>query len=527
MCGVSFEKIPVFEHDFAFHHGWGVEMGGVLYPISRDELYKVPLIKKIDDPLSWGSGYIIHVDLGDVDITASRESINWTCKSKECLSNKAKKLLDNIESMCRRDMMKHKTIWGKINAYAEFKKRHPFFKGTRTIMGLQGSIPNYTFWGDSEKVSIVTKGYTDSSKSVRTLLQNAQTSLSICKPDSSIEFAAVVETGKPTDGIRGYSSDKPDAIVVCVKNEDAVKLLRRLGAPIKDASEFDVYKKERAKCSTPRRDKGVNKKKADTIKGVRLFAGVGRATEAVPSSWIDTVLRAEGRKDPIYYVLRDAPAGKFVTNPDYSAVIAGDYAYKTWFDFFTYCGRFYVVSTKVIDRLKEEDVNNRLVDLEAYVNSRVRDKDSIYPRILRYKSLIKFKCSHVMSLTGNIINDYVLSLMPEGEHKALIKMVMSIKDDGPEKDYENVDELMFNSYGTDGEANRVAREAWSAYVDTLTKYFPLLSDARGREMSDKEKDHALKYCKMAKAEALAERRKQKSAECGVNKNKENKENNKN
>lgn len=507
---VNFNAIPDFTNDFALYHHWGVEMGGVLYSISRADLDQVRLLRKLDGPLSYGQGYIIHVELGDVDITASRETINWTAKSKECIDRKAKYLMDTAEAMCRREMMKVKTLWAKLDAYAKFLRNHPFLSKIRSIRDIAGRLPSSGVWNNSDMVSIVYKGYSNGTKSIRNLLENAQERLTICSPNSNIKFVDITEDKRPTDGIRGYSARNLDDILVCVKAEDMLKFLKRLGAPIKTAAEFEAYKPVRTPKPKSPKTKGSSADRVQILRGVRIFSGLDKAPNAVPSDWVDTTLKGNA-ESKIYYVLRDTPHSKFSVD-DLWCNIFNDDSCNSWYSFFTEaCFRFYVISPKVLDKLKEEDVDNKLVDLKEELKRLHGNKSKVIVEYRKYATLHFMVQSYHSYLESNVINPYIIAAVESRELKQLLKEFVATNGENPTCPVGLAERAMFDTDSIERDERVRVRRLMDDYRGVLEKKFPLLAYSVQR-YTDKHKDHVLKYSKMVRKEMLADAKKAAKAE---------------
>lgn len=509
---INFAPIPKFDNDFALYNQWGVEMGGVLYPISRSDLDQVSLLRKLDGPLHGGQGYVIHVELGDVDITASRETINWTTKSKECLKRKAKYLMDNAELMCRREMMGVKTLWAKLDVYAQFLRRHPFLSKIRSISDIANRLPSRFIWDDSDKVSIVYKGYSNSTKAVKTLLESAQDKLTICSPCSNIKFVDITENKRPTDGIRGYSAKNTDYIIVCVKDEEVLKFLKRLKAPVRSASEFDVYKPVRTPKPKGQKTKTESTDRVSMLSGVRQFVGLGRAPKPVPAEWFNITINNPSYKE-IYYVLRDSPHSKFCV-PDMFDHICNDEDLVTWYTFFSsFGGYIYVISPKVIDKLKQEDSNHKLIDIEEKIKSVYKNKDALLREYRKYKVLFLLMSHYHEEVENNVVNQYVIAALKAPEHRELFKSLCALDKKYPQCPLGHIERTVFNISDMELELRRSIRSVVDSYQSVLSTYFPLLvgKDPTTRP-SDKAKDHVLQYCKMARKEMLADAKKAAKAE---------------
>lgn len=507
---VTFHGIPDFTNDFALFNYWGVEMGGVLYPISRNDLDQVSFLRKLDGPLHYGQGYIIHVELGDVDITASRETINWTTKSKECLGRKAKYLMDNAEAMCRREMMKVKTIWAKLDAYANFLRKHPFLSKIRSIRDIAGRLPSGSIWNNSDRVSIVHKGYSNGTKSIRNLLESAQDKLTICAPNSDIKFVDITECKRPTDGIRGYSTNNPDDILVCVKDEAMLKFLKRLGAPIKTAAELEAYKPVRTPRPKSPKTKGAAADRAQILRGVRRFNGLDKAPEAVPSDWVDTTLKGNA-ENKIYYVLRDTPHSKFVVDDPWCHIF-DDEACNNWYYFFTEASfRLYVISPKVLDKLRDEDVDNKLVDLLEEMKRIHGNKSKILDEYQKYGAMCSMATVYHHYLDSNVINPYIIEAVENKELKKLLKEFVATNGKRPLCPVGLLERTMFDTDSIERAVRVRIRSLMDDYRALLDRHFPLLSCIQHRD-TDKHKEHVLKYSKMVRKEMLADAKKAVKAE---------------
>lgn len=81
-----------------------VDIDCVRYSVSTDMI-------KNAVPLNWGSSVVFKIGVGDVDISASRESLAYTGKTIQFLSEKMNKLADDFNSLIQRTFLSEASRW--------------------------------------------------------------------------------------------------------------------------------------------------------------------------------------------------------------------------------------------------------------------------------------------------------------------------------------------------------------------------------------------------------------------------------
>lgn len=512
----EFDQIPEYEDGFAYNNkGWCVEMGGVLYTLKDAELYNSDSVKCIDRDLPYGHGYIIHVELGDIDITASRESVDWTPRSKETIERLAKGFLDLAATRCKQLMMDKKGVWDKLDAYRRFRKSHPFFRRFPSLEKVKNRIP--CIWTQRDKCSLVVGGTSVNSRSVIQRLINAQHDLTICSSDSGIVFVDTVGAKRSTPGIRSYSEDYDSKIIVCIKDSAVVDFLKRLGAPVRDVFYFDKWTPEKKPVvRTGRKTKTSEEKELEALmRGIRRFRGIDLAPEPLSHDALDYLDNDVKRR--CYYVLRDEPHRKFTVNR--GDHIADNQQLGTWCDLFTTVP-FIVVSPKVISKLEARDKYGQLVNLEEKALDIAKRCKSLVPIHKNARTVYTLYSQYGFAVRSGYVTEETIDGLPPDTKSLFNQMLKEHKEPTA---YDPIEKLVCLDWFAKSDADRDAHSHWSVFKKHLAEYFPLAWYVNEHNyscttVSEHTAEHIGLYCKTVKnklaaaARAKAKEEKSKNAE---------------
>ena len=110
-------------------------MGQIAY-----ELYHEQFEGEVNDMLWRGNGLTIYADIGDVDITPSRESLSYNSRTKEFVHNKIKSILEEISTQTQEYIDESPTLWDARLAWIGVSKS---MGGVQTIREAVGEITHY------------------------------------------------------------------------------------------------------------------------------------------------------------------------------------------------------------------------------------------------------------------------------------------------------------------------------------------------------------------------------------------------
>tara|TARA_R100000406_G_scaffold2214_3_gene1968 strand:+ start:4694 stop:6814 length:2121 start_codon:yes stop_codon:yes gene_type:complete len=110
-------------------------MGQIGYELDADQFEG-----DVYDLLWRGYGLIIHANIGDVDITPSRESLSYNSRTKEFVHNKIKSILEEISTQTQQYIDDSPTLWDARLAWTGVNKN---MSGVKTIREAIGEITHY------------------------------------------------------------------------------------------------------------------------------------------------------------------------------------------------------------------------------------------------------------------------------------------------------------------------------------------------------------------------------------------------
>ena len=172
-------------------------MGQIGYELDADQFEG-----DVYDLLWRGYGLVIHANIGDVDITPSRESLSYNTRTKDFIHNKIKNILEEISTQTQQYIDDSPTLWDARLAWAGVNKS---MSGVKTIREAIGEITHYknqelfsaeTWCGvdlpESTKAGNNVVWYTKSK--YRTTVQRQE--ISVLKVFSSNEMTIIYENEK-------------------------------------------------------------------------------------------------------------------------------------------------------------------------------------------------------------------------------------------------------------------------------------------------------------------------------------------
>ena len=172
-------------------------MGQIGYELDADQFEG-----DVYDLLWRGYGLIIHANIGDVDITPSRESLSYNSRTKDFIHNKIKNILEEISTQTQQYIDDSPTLWDARLAWTGVNKS---MSGVKTIREAIGEITHYknqelfsaeTWCGvdlpESTKAGNNVVWYTKSK--YRTTVQRQE--ISVLKVFSSDEMTIIYENEK-------------------------------------------------------------------------------------------------------------------------------------------------------------------------------------------------------------------------------------------------------------------------------------------------------------------------------------------
>jgi hypothetical protein len=112
-----------------------VIMGQIAYELDADQFDG-----EVYDLLWRGYGLIIYANIGDVDITPSRESLSYNSRTKEFVHNKIKSILEEISTQTQQYIDDSPTLWDARLAWIGVSKS---MGGVQTIREAVGEITHY------------------------------------------------------------------------------------------------------------------------------------------------------------------------------------------------------------------------------------------------------------------------------------------------------------------------------------------------------------------------------------------------
>ena len=110
-------------------------MGQIAYELDADQFDG-----EVYDLLWRGHGLIIYANIGDVDITPSRESLSYNSRTKEFVHNKIKSILEEISTQTQQYIDDSLTLWDARLAWVGVSKS---MGGVQTIREAVGEITHY------------------------------------------------------------------------------------------------------------------------------------------------------------------------------------------------------------------------------------------------------------------------------------------------------------------------------------------------------------------------------------------------
>ena len=172
-------------------------MGQIGYELDADQFEG-----DVYDLLWRGYGLVIHANIGDVDITPSRESLSYNSRTKDFIHNKIKNILEEISTQTQQYIDDSPTLWDARLAWTGVNKS---MSGVKTIREAIGEITHYknqelfsaeTWCGvdlpESTKAGNNVVWYTKSK--YRTTVQRQE--ISVLKVFSSDEMTIIYENEK-------------------------------------------------------------------------------------------------------------------------------------------------------------------------------------------------------------------------------------------------------------------------------------------------------------------------------------------
>ena len=172
-------------------------MGQIGYELDADQFEG-----DVYDLLWRGHGLIIHANIGDVDITPSRESLSYNTRTKDFIHNKIKNILEEISTQTQQYIDDSPTLWDARLAWTGVNRS---MSGVKTIREAIGEITQYknqelfsaeTWCGvdlpESTKAGNNVVWYTKSK--YRTTVQRQE--ISVLKVFSSDEMTIIYENEK-------------------------------------------------------------------------------------------------------------------------------------------------------------------------------------------------------------------------------------------------------------------------------------------------------------------------------------------
>ena len=112
-----------------------IVMGQIAYELDADQFDG-----EVYDLLWRGHGLIIYANIGDVDITPSRESLSYNSRTKEFIHNKIKTILEEISTQTQQYIDDSLTLWDARLAWIGVSKS---MGGVQTIREAVGEITHY------------------------------------------------------------------------------------------------------------------------------------------------------------------------------------------------------------------------------------------------------------------------------------------------------------------------------------------------------------------------------------------------
>ena len=110
-------------------------MGQIAYELDHDQFEG-----EVNDMLWRGYGLIIYANIGDVDITPSRESLSYNTRTKDFIHNKIKNILEEISTQTQEYIDESPTLWDARLAWTGVNKG---MSGVKTIREAIGEITHY------------------------------------------------------------------------------------------------------------------------------------------------------------------------------------------------------------------------------------------------------------------------------------------------------------------------------------------------------------------------------------------------
>ena len=112
-----------------------IVMGQIAYELDGDQFDG-----EVYDLLWRGYGLVIYANIGDIDITPSRESLSYNSRTKEFIHNKIKSILEEISTQTQQYIDDSPTLWDARLAWVGVNK---IMGGVKTIRDAVGEITHY------------------------------------------------------------------------------------------------------------------------------------------------------------------------------------------------------------------------------------------------------------------------------------------------------------------------------------------------------------------------------------------------
>lgn len=380
--GIEWSTIPEFTLDFATLPGggdWYAEMGGVLYTITSDAFQHMPNLLSIKEHTSYNLHRVIHVEVGEIDITPSREQVEWTTKSIQALDARANRLIQSVGSICKAAMRQKDTMWQKLQVFRKYQDMYRFYRPGWYVRSF--AIDSWRgLYSESatRNIKLVQAGTTRTTKQANSVINHGVAFLRMVEAGSDIQWVDLGDAGKILAEVRIYSKDNPRKQLLCTSDANVLKLLRKIGAPMMHITDFAKWKPAKPEVSAT----GSNAKKASkqsTVRGVRLYSCPGKAPTSIEPGVMDVLMPAN---KVVYYILQkqvtarvaDEAAVVHVPSERVSSPIV-------WAQVYSNYPGLIVVSEEGLKKLKTDYPNTTLVDVHTAVRDKLNKADSILPLV--------------------------------------------------------------------------------------------------------------------------------------------------
>lgn len=238
---VDFPNIPDYKAGSTSSNTnrWFIEMGGVIYDVDMNFTRNKDISTIYR---SWDNGYIFHAELGDVDITLSRESVELTNKTIRFLEVAAKRVIDNIKSEFRKDYLKVETTQDKIITYLTYRKNYTFFRNSKLDSWIENLKEKIRY---ENNISCFKARYTRTRNDKYDVMASLGSTLFYSEKEKRVwvEYPEN-KTHAITKAMKNYA-EKENVAVYLVNNKKMSDFLKKHNEKVVRPDYFDNYKPEK------------------------------------------------------------------------------------------------------------------------------------------------------------------------------------------------------------------------------------------------------------------------------------------